>query len=397
MQSTGPNGPAKAPDGPSYSRVVAKWGSNLLTGGGEGLDLGIMGKLVNQVAELRRQGVQVLIVTSGAIAAGREALRSASKRRDVPYKQVLAAVGQGRLMHVYQQLFEPHGIIVAQALVTKGDLDNREGYLNVRNTLEGLLELGVVPIINENDVVDIAEIGQVVFGDNDNLSAMVANLVDADLLALLTDIDGLYTSDPRKDPMAELVPRVDRIDKRIEGLAGGAGSHRGRGGMVTKIQAARVATDSGVTVVIANGYTPDILLRLVKSEALGTMFTPTTTKLDSRRRWMLSGVSSRGRIVVDEGAAKALTADHRSLLPAGIRAVEGEFGRGDLVEIYDTGDSRLGAGLTNYSALELAKIKGCRSTDILRVLGYKYQDEVVPRNDLVLVQPATPAPAASAT
>ena len=369
-----------------YARVVAKLGTNLLTGGGEGLDLAMMGSLAGQIAELHRQGVQVLVVTSGAIAAGREALGLSRVRKDIPFKQVLAAVGQGRLMHHYQEIFEPHGIQVAQALIANSDLDDREGYLNVRNTLEGLLGLGVVPVINENDVVAVEEIGPVVFDDNDRLSAMVANLVDADLLVLLSDIDGLYTSDPRRNPYAELLPRVERIDQGIEKLAGGAGSRRGRGGMVTKIQAAKAATSSGVTAVIANGRVPDVLARLAQGEAIGTLFEPTATKLDSRRRWMLTGIGSRGRIMIDKGAARALTADHRSLLPAGIRGLEGEFGRGDLVEIHDEAGAAVGCGLTNYSAAELSKIKGARSTDLERLLGYRYGDEVVHRNDLVLFE-----------
>ena len=377
------------PTGLPYSRIVAKLGTNLLTGGGAGLDPAVMGFLVGQVAELHRQGVQVLLVTSGAIAAGQEALKPSQKaRRDIPFKQVLAAVGQGRLMQSYQRLFEPHGIQVAQALIANSDLDDREGYLNVRNTLNGLLDLGVVPVINENDVVAIQEIGPVVFGDNDILSAMVANLVDADLLVILSDIDGLYTADPRRDPDAELVARVERIDSRIEQLAGGAGSRRGRGGMATKIQAARVATSSGVTVVMANGHVPEVLPRVARGEAIGTLFSPTATKLDSRRRWMLSGIGSRGRIVIDQGAARALTADHRSLLPAGIRSLQGEFGRGDLVEICDEQETPVGCGLTNYGASELARIVGAKSAEIRRLLGYKYGDEVVHRNDLVLLDRA---------
>ena len=374
---------------PLYRRVVAKLGTNLLTGGGDQLDVGIMASLARQVAELRRQSVQVLVVTSGAIAAGREALGLDREGRDIPFKQVLAAVGQARLMQHYQELFEPHGIQVAQALITKGDLDNREGYLNVRNTLEGLLELGVVPIINENDVVDVQEIGEVVFGDNDSLSAMVANLVDAELLALLTDIDGLYTADPRRNPDAELVARVERIDSRVERLAAGTGSRRARGGMVTKVQAAKLATSSGVAVVITSGHVPDVLLRLVGGEGIGTLFEPTASRMDSRRRWMLSGLASRGRVIIDEGAARALTIDHRSLLPAGIHKVEGEFGRGDLVEVYDSQGGQMGCGLTNYSASELSKIMGARSAEIRRLLGYKYGDEAIHRNDLALVERAT--------
>ena len=373
-----------------YRRVVVKLGTNVLTGGGEGLDLIIMGGLVGQIAEAHREGAEVLVVTSGAVAAGREALQASLSeakrgvRKDVLFKQVLAAVGQSRLMQYYQQLFDADGIQVAQALVTKGDLLDREGYLNVRNTLEGLLALGVVPIINENDVVDVAELGLAVFGDNDNLSAMIANLVDADLLVLLTDIDGLYTADPRRNPKATLVPVVERVDKSIEALAGGTSSTRSRGGMITKIQAAKLATASGVTVVIANGQTPDALLRLIHGEQIGTTFMPSTTKVASRQRWMLSGIGYKGRIVIDDGAAKALATQNRSLLPAGVQSVEGDFGRGDLIRICDSRNVQVGCGLTNYNAEELVKIKGAKSAEILKLLGYRYADEVVHRNDLVM-------------
>ena len=368
-------------------RIIAKFGTNVLTGGGDGLDDAVMGSLVGQVASLHAEGVQMLVVTSGAIAAGRQALQGAKRRADARHEQVLAAVGQGRLMQAYQRHFEPHGIIVGQALLTKGDLDDREGYLNVRNTLEGLLDLGVVPIINENDVVDLAEMGQVVFGDNDNLSAMVANVVNADLLVMLSDIDGLYTGDPRKDPAADLIPVVNKIDPGIEALAGGIGSGRARGGMVTKVQAAKLATASGVQVVIASGHVPNVLVRLARGEGIGTKFEPTTTRQDSRRRWMLSMVSARGQIVVDHGAAHALSQQGRSLLAAGVHGVAGTFGRGDLVEVCTTDGERVGCGLTNYGAGDLHKLRGARSSDIQRLLGYKYGDEVIHRNDLVVVEP----------
>ena len=370
-----------------YKRIVVKVGTNLLTSGSDRLDPAVLSSLVSQVAELHAAGVQTVIVSSGAIAAGQEALGAATGRKDIPYKQVLAAVGQSRLMHRYQELFQERGIQVAQALITKGDLDNREGYLNVRNTLEGLLDLGVVPIINENDVVDVREIAEIVFGDNDSLSAAVANLVDADLLALLTDIDGLYSSDPRRNLHAEFIHRVERIDKRIETLAGGAGSRRGRGGMMTKIEAAKVATAAGVTVVIASGHVPSVLLRLANGEAIGTLFAPTGDRIASRRRWLLSGLGSKGRIIVDDGAARALCQDNRSLLPAGISGVSGGFTRGDVVDICDSDGVRLASGLTQYTAADVSKIKGNRTGNIVKKLGYKYGDEVVHRNDMALVTP----------
>jgi glutamate 5-kinase len=373
-----------------YRRIVAKVGTNLLTGGTDRLDEAFMRSLAAQIAGLRRQGVQVCLVTSGAIAAGREALGSAttSRGKDIPFKQVLASVGQSRLMRRYEELFQSHGIMVGQALITKSDLDAREGYLNVRNTLLGLLELGVVPIINENDVVDVREIGGVVFGDNDNLSAAVAVVVDADLLAILTDIDGLYTADPRRDPNAKLIARVERIDRQIESLAGGVGTARARGGMITKVQAAKLATASGCNVALANGHAAEALTRLARGESLGTLFPAAISKMDSRRRWMLTGLSAHGRIVVDDGAVRALVEQNRSLLPAGVAAIEGEFGRGDLVDIVDKQGARIGCGLTNYASGELRTIKGAKSSDITRLLGYQFGDEVVHRNDLVLLEPA---------
>lgn len=371
-----------------YRRVVAKVGTNLLTGGSDKLDASFLADLVAQIAGLRKQGVELLLVTSGAIAAGQEALALPKGRRDIPLKQMMAAVGQGRLMHRYQEQFDRHKVVVAQALITKGDLDNRESYLNVRNTLEGLVSLGVVPIINENDVVDVREIRDDVFGDNDNLSAVVATVVQADLLVILTDIAGLYTADPRKDAQAKLLPRVERIDAAIEDLAGGAGSARGRGGMITKIQAAKVATAAGIPVIIADGHEKDVLPRLVRGEAVGTLFAAAAARADSKHRWMLAGIGSKGAIVVDDGAAKALSLQNKSLLPAGVRAVEGKFERGDLVDIRDGRGLRIARGVTNYSSADLDKVKGARSADVQKLLGYRFGDEVVHRNDLALVDGA---------
>jgi len=251
-----------APLSPRYRRVVAKVGTNVLTAGGDRLDLEVMASLVGQVARLRQQGVQVAIVSSGAIAAGRHRLGVKGEARDVPQRQVLAAVGQPDLMYSYQQLFAWHGITVAQTLLSRRDLSDRQGYLNARNTLMALLQLGVVPIVNENDVVAVEEIEGAAIGDNDTLSALVANLVDADLLVILTDTDGLYTADPYLDPQAQLIRRVERIDAEVERLAG-ASHGPGRGGMITKVQAARLATASGTHVVIANGHSRDVLVRVV--------------------------------------------------------------------------------------------------------------------------------------
>ena len=367
-----------------YHRLVVKLGTNLLTAGGDRLDLEVMAILVGQMARLHHQGLEVIIVSSGAIAAGRQKLGLTKERKDIPFRQVMAAVGQNALMHSYEQLFGWHGITVAQTLLTKPDLSDRLGYLNARNTLLALLELGVVPIVNENDVVAVDELEGATFGDNDNLSGMVANLVDADLLVLLGDIAGLFTADPTRDESAQLISRVDRIDALIERLAGGTRG-RGSGGMATKIQAARLATASGATVIIADGRERDVLLRLVAGESIGTLFPPATSKMESRKRWMLTGLATKGRLVVDEGAVVALREQNKSLLPAGIRDVEGDFQRGDAVNIVDGEGNQIACGISNYSSKEIAKIKGARSDKIESLLGYGYGDEVVHRNNLVVL------------
>ena len=366
-----------------YHRIVAKFGTNLLTAGTDRLDLDVMSTLVGQVARLHRDGHEVIIVTSGSIAAGRQKLGFAVNGRDIPCRQAMAAVGQHALMQSYEQLFAWHGIRVAQALLARTDLSDRLGYLNARRTLLTLLELGVVPVVNENDVVAIEELAGATFGDNDNLSGLVANLVDADLLVLLSDVPGLYTADPDKDRSAELIPVVERIDRSIEKLAGGT-TGRGVGGMATKVQAARMAAAGGSTAVIAGGHEKDVLLRLVKGESIGTRFPPTASKMEARKRWILSGLATRGKLMVDSGAANALKKQNRSLLPAGIKAVEGKFERGAAVNIYDEEGERVACGISNYSSQELSIIKGSRSGRIKELLGYGYGDEVVHRNNLVV-------------
>ena len=349
------------------------------------MDEDIMSRLVAQVAQLHRQGLEMLIVSSGAIASGRYKLGLTKELRGIPFKQVLASVGQNRLMQAYEQLFSQYDITVAQALLTKADLSDRAGYLNARNTLLALLELRVLCIVNENDVVAVDEIQEAKFGDNDNLSAMVANLVDADLLLILTDTAGLYTADPHRNPDACLISQVERIDSEIEHLAADIPSGLGTGGMITKIEAAKLATASGVTVVIADGREPGIILQLAADEAIGTRFLPATSKLESRKRWMLSGLSTKGKLVVDSGAAVALKRQKRSLLAAGIKQVEGDFQRGDIVNICDSEGSRLGCGITNYSSADIEIIKGVHSRRIATLLGYDYGSEVVHRNNLVVL------------
>jgi glutamate 5-kinase len=368
-----------------YNRIIAKFGTNLLTAGTGKLDLEVMASLVGQVAELHREAREVIVVSSGAMAAGRQKLGVSDEDKEVPLKQVLASVGQSRLMHAYEQLFSWHDITVAQALLTRGDLVDRAGYLNARNTLLALMELKVICIVNENDVVSIDEIEGVRFGDNDNLSAMVANLVDADLLVLLTDIGGLYTADPHHDPKATLIPRVDKIDAEIEALAGGSFTRRGVGGMATKIESAKLATASGVTVVVAPGSEPGVLVRVANGEQIGTWFSPRPEKLESKDRWMLSGLACKGKLVIDAGAVAAIREQNKSLLPAGIVSAENGFQRGDIVDIFDEQGSRIGCGIANYSAADLKAIRGARSDRINSLLGYDYGAEMVHKNNLVLI------------
>jgi len=368
-----------------YKRIVTKFGTSLLTGGKDNLDLEIMSGLVKQLATLHEWGVELSVVTSGAVASGKHKLGLPKKVRGIPYKQVLSSVGQSHLMYTYENLFNPYGINIAQALLTRAVLTDRAGYLNARNTLLALIELGVISIINENDVVATDEIKGAKFGDNDNLSAMVANLVDADLLIILSDIDGLFTADPGTNPNATLIPIVKSIEDKTFGLAGGSRGGLGTGGMFTKLQAARMATACGISVVIAKGEEPDIMPRLASGEKIGTLFLPGATKLESRERWMLAGLSVKGKLIVDEGATAALKTENRSLLGAGITMAEGNFERGDLIDVFDSQGNRLGSGITNYSAEDIDKIKGLHSRRITNILGYDYGSEVIHKNNLVIL------------
>ncbi len=367
-----------------YKRLVVKAGTSMLTRGTNRLDQEVISGLVDQVASLHGSGAEVILVTSGAVALGRQTLGIHGERKDVPFRQVLAAVGQSNLMHLYEQQFARHNISVAQALLTWSDLSDRQRYLNVRNTLMALLELGVVPILNENDVVAVDEIGEV-FGDNDRLSALVANLVDADLLAILTNTDGLFTADPNVDPDAQLIRQVDKVDAEVEAAASRHINPQTRGGMPTKLEAARLVIASGTPMVICNGWEGNVLPRLAEGEEIGTRFLPTASKLESRKRWMLAGVSPTANVVVDDGAARALTEQDRSLLPAGIDAVKGVFQRGEIISIVGNRGDRLACGITNYGSKDVDRIKGLRSDQIQSILGYHYGQEVIHRNNLVLL------------
>lgn len=367
---------------PPGRRLVVKVGTSVLTGGEAALNRPRMLELVRQVTALAAQGHEVVLVTSGAVLAGRERLNYPRPSRDIPFKQMLAAVGQGRLMHIYEQFFEIYGLPVAQVLLTREDLRDRHRYLNARNTLLALLERRIVPIINENDAVATDEIR---VGDNDNLSALVANLVEAELLILLTDISGLYTADPRLHPEAELIREVPLVDEETYRLAGGSRSGLGTGGMVTKLQAAELATCGGADVVVAGGEEENILLRLVAGERLGTWFAAATDRLEGRKRWILAETAPEGQLTVDGGAARAILCEGGSLLAVGVTAVEGAFERGATVGIVDARGREVARGVANYGAPEAALILGLHSDEIEERLGYAYGPEVVHRDNLVVL------------
>ncbi len=364
-------------------RIVIKLGTSTLTAGSPNLSRPHILELVRQVARLHSAGSQVILVSSGAVAAGKEALSFPELPAFIPAKQMLAAVGQPRLMNLYDQFFQIYSITVAQVLLTRADLSNRHRYLNARNTLEALLAHGVVPVINENDTVAADEIR---IGDNDNLSALVANLVEADLLVLLTDQEGLFTSDPRRDPQARLIHEVTtrQIPEEVWQAAGGTSSGLGTGGMFTKLSAADLARRSGTTVVIARGSDPDVLLHVAHGEAAGTRLMPVVSSLESRKRYLLAGRRTSGNLKVDEGAARALL-QGGSLLPVGVRAVEGRFDRGDTVRVISEAGKELALGLVNYAAEDLSQLCGHKSGEIEAILGYTYGDEAIHHNNMLLL------------
>ncbi|SMB80334.1 glutamate 5-kinase [Desulfonispora thiosulfatigenes DSM 11270] len=363
-------------------RIVFKVGTSTLTHSTGKLNLNLIEKLVRQLADLIYQGKEVLLVTSGAVGAGMGVLGFKDKPRTIPEKQACAAVGQGVLVHIYEKIFSEYGAKVAQLLLTRADLNDRNRFLNARNTLLTLLKCGVVPIINENDTVAVDEMK---FGDNDTLSSLVAGLVDADLLLLLSDIDGLYTGDPNEDPNACLIETVEEIDESIESVAGGAGSKFASGGMITKVLAAKIAVKAGIPMIITNGIKIENISRIFQGEKIGTLFIPPKeVNTQTRKRWIAFSSKSEGKIWVDCGAFEAINDKGKSLLPRGIVKIEGSFNVGHVVSIINHEAREFARGIVNYDSSEIEQIKGVKCEDIIKIIGHKDYDEVIHRDNLAI-------------
>ena len=364
-------------------RIVVKVGSSLVTDGGRGLDEAAIGEWCRQLAWLAKDGREVIMVSSGAVAEGMKRLGWATRPHEINELQAAAAVGQMGLAHMYETKLREHGMGSAQVLLTHADLADRERYLNARSTLLTLLRLKIVPVINENDTVVNDEIK---FGDNDTLGALVANLVEADALVILTDQKGLYSADPRKDPSAKFIEEAHAGDPALEAMAGGAGSALGRGGMITKVLAAKRAAGSGASTVIAWGREPDALPRLAQGDAIGTLLIAPTQKHQARKRWIADHLQMRGAITVDDGAAVKLRGEGKSLLPIGMVAVEGEFSRGDVIAVRDAGGAEIARGLANYASAEARLLCRKPSSEIERLLGYVAEPEMIHRTNLVVTR-----------
>ena len=364
-------------------RIVIKVGTSTITYANGKRNFSQIDRLAREISDLQNQGKEMILVTSGAVAVGVDRMGLPGKPKTIPGKQAAAAVGQGVLMHTYEKFFADYGQIVAQVLITKTEAIDRHRYTNTRNTFMELMRQRVIPIVNENDVVALDELK---IGDNDNMSALVAGIVDADLVIILSDVDGLYTANPQTHPDAVIVPEVAEITPEIEASAGGVGSARGTGGMATKIQAAKAATSSGIHLVIASGTEKNAITRVLQGEELGTLFVSRENRLQFRKRWLAFGAKIAGSIVVDDGCAKAIrTAGGCSILPAGVFAVQGEFLPGSTVSVIDKDAHELARGLVHYSSAELEQIKGCNSGEIANILGHKNFDEVIHRDDLVIL------------
>jgi glutamate 5-kinase len=364
-------------------RIVVKVGSSLVTNEGRGVDAEAIGNWCRQLAALAAQGREPVMVSSGAIAEGMLRLGWSTRPKQLHEQQAAAAVGQMGLVQMYETKLREHGMRSAQVLLTHADLADRERYLNARSTLLTLLALQVIPVINENDTVVNEEIK---FGDNDTLGALVANLVEADALVILTDQRGLYSADPRKDPQARFIDEAEAGDPALEQMAGGAGSAIGRGGMITKVLAAKRAAGSGASTVIAWGREPNVLLRLAAGERIGSALVARTAKLTARKQWMLDHLQLRGAVVIDDGAVQKLRDEGKSLLPIGVLEVQGDFQRGDVIAVRGAGGKELARGLANYSSTETRLIARKPSTQIEAALGYVNEPELVHRTNLVLSQ-----------
>ncbi len=363
-------------------RIIIKVGSSLVTNEGKGLDAQAIEKWAEQIVQLRALGKEVVLVSSGAIAEGMLRLGFERRPTGIHELQACAAVGQMGLAQIYESSFSRRNVRTAQVLLTHADLADRERYLNARSTLFALLRLGVVPIINENDTVVTDEIK---FGDNDTLGALVANLIEGDALIILTDQRGLYTADPRKNPDAEFVHEAKAGDVSLETMAGGAGSSLGRGGMLTKILAAKRAALSGAHTVIAWGREDNVLTRLAQGEAIGTQLTAQTAQLTARKQWMADHLQTAGRVVLDDGAVRKLTAEGKSLLPIGVTEVAGSFGRGDVITCVDQAGRAVARGITNYASSEARRILRKPSSEIAGILGYVEEPELIHRDNMVLL------------
>ena len=363
-------------------RFVVKVGSTLVTNRGAGLDASAIARWAGQVAKLRQAGKEFVLVSSGAIAEGMQRLGWTRRPHAMHELQAAAAVGQMGLVQVYESCFRQHGLHTAQVLLTHADLVDRQRYLNARSTLLTLLGLGIIPVINENDTVVTDEIR---FGDNDTLAALVTNLVEADYLIILTDREGLYTDDPRRNPRATLIRSAQAGESRLEELAGGTGSTIAKGGMLTKVLAAKRAARSGAQTVIASGNEPDVLVRLAAGEAIGTLLSAQTTPLAARKQWLADHLQVAGQLGLDPGAAKALRSGGKSLLPVGVKSVEGEFERGAVVACLSPEGAEIARGLVNYNAQESRRIAGRASNEIEAILGYIDGPELIHRDNLVLL------------
>lgn len=363
-------------------RIVVKVGSSILASPEKGLQHEVFSHLAKEISELKRQGYEIVLVSSGAIAAGMEKLGYKTRPQSITQKQATAAVGQSRLMNIYEQYFSRSQQMVAQILLTHDDLSHRRRFLNARNTLLALLDLGIIPIINENDTVVVDEIK---VGDNDNLSALVTNLIGADLLIILTNIEGLCDSDPRYHPQARCIPLVEDIDMDMGEIIGDTDGEWNVGGMVSKMQAAKKASHSGIPTVIACGTRKEVLHQILRGKEIGTLILPKMEALSSRKHWIAFNLKPQGDVMVDDGAKKAIVQRGKSLLPSGVVKLRGAFDRGDLVSCIGPQGKEFARGLVNFSAQELEKIRGLRSDKIEQVLGYKYSDEVIHRDDLVVL------------